>query len=225
MATEILWPEIATVVIVSIQLIVLVGAAYVGWRQVREAQRLREQQNRPFVVIDFDIERGVETYLEVSNLGTSLARDVTFEIDPPLASAVGVPVEELKMLSEGISTLAPGKQLKTFFDIGFQRVESGLPMTYSATIRYTDEDGKRPFTEVIDLDLELFMHLEAPTRRSVHDVNERLKEIRDILRKWSWSSGGLLTISRLEADEKNRQRREEIEERRRQQEGPAKPSA
>jgi hypothetical protein len=35
---------------------------------------------------------------------------------------------------------------------------------------------------------------------------------------------GLLTISRSEADEKNRQRREEIEERRRQQEGPARPS-
>jgi hypothetical protein len=58
------------------------------WNQVREARRLREQQSRPFVVIDFDIERGVvETYLEVANLGNSLARDVTFEITPPLASA------------------------------------------------------------------------------------------------------------------------------------------
>jgi hypothetical protein len=197
------------------QLLILIGAARVAWSQAREARRLREQQNRPFVVIDFDIERGVETFLEISNLGTSLARDVKFEIDPPLASSVDVPVEKFKMLNEGIATLAPGKRLRTFFDMGFQRVNSDLPMAYTATVRYKDEDGKRSFKETLDLDLELFMYLETATRRDVHDVNERLKEIRDALRKWGWSSGGLLTISRAEADEKTRQRREEIEEQRR----------
>jgi hypothetical protein len=32
--------------------LVLVVAAFVAWRQVKEAQRLREEQARPFVVID-----------------------------------------------------------------------------------------------------------------------------------------------------------------------------
>lgn len=215
-AQEVLWPEIVTVGIVGAQLIVLVAAAFVGWHQLREARRLREQQSRPFVVIDFYVERGVETYLEIANLGTSLARDVRFEISPPLASAVDVPVEKFKMLNEGIPTLAPGKRLRTFFDIGFQRVESDLPMSYAAIVEYNDEDRKRSFRENLDLDLELFMYLESPTRRDMHDVHERLEDIGKTLRKWSWSPGGLLTVSRAEADEKNRQRREELDERRRQ---------
>jgi hypothetical protein len=212
----VLWPEVATVAIVSVQLLALSAAALVGWNQVLEARRLREQQSRPFVVIDFDVERAVETYLEVCNLGNSLARDVKFEIMPQLESAVEVSVEKLKMLNEGISTLAPGKRLRTFFDIGFERIQSDLPMSYTAIIRYSDQDRKRSFEEVVDLDLGQFLYLESPTRR---DVNERLKEISDRLRKLTWSGGGLLTISRAEADQKNQERVREIEERRRLQAG------
>lgn len=84
--SQVLWPEVATVAIVGIQPIVLVIAAMVAWSQAREARLLREQQSRPFVVIDFSIERAVETYLEVSNLGNSLARDVELEIAPPFES-------------------------------------------------------------------------------------------------------------------------------------------
>jgi hypothetical protein len=215
MDNPVTWADEAQLYLVGAQLLVLIVAALVAWRQVREARRLREQQNRPFVVIDFGIERGVETYLEVANLGTSLARDVKFEINPPLASAVDVPVDKFKMLNEGIPTLAPGKRLRTFFDIGFQRVESDLPMSYVATVQYKDEDGKRSFKEKLDLDLELFMYLESPTRRDLHDVHERLEDIGKTLRKWSGSPSGLLTISRAEADERNRQRREELEARRR----------
>lgn len=219
MGDGVLWPEVATVAIVGVQLLVLSLAALVGWNQVREARRLREQQSRPFVVIDFDVERAVETYLEVCNLGNSLARDVKFEIAPQLESAVEVPVEKFKMLNEGISTLAPGKRLRTFFDIGFKRIQSDLPMSYTAIIRYSDQDRKRSFEEVVDLDLGQFLYLESPTRRDVHDVNERLKEISETLGKLTWSGGGLLTISRAEADQKNQERVQEFEERRRLQGG------
>jgi hypothetical protein len=100
---EVLWPEVATVAIVAAQLLVLVAAAIVARHQVLEARRLREQQSRPFVIIDFDIERGVEVYLQVANLGNSLAREVTFEITPPLESSIDVPVDKIKMFTEGIA--------------------------------------------------------------------------------------------------------------------------
>lgn len=209
-----LWPEVATVAIVAMQLLVLIAAAIFGWNQVREARRLREQQSRPFVVIDFDIERGVETYLEVVNLGNSLARNVTFKITPPLKSSIDVQVGKFKMFNEGIATLAPGKRYRTFFDTGFQRIGSDLPMTYTAIIRYSDQDGRRSFKESVDLDLAQFLYLETPTRRDVHDVSEHLKEIVGALKKLIWSRGGLLTVSRAEADEIETERRREIESRR-----------
>lgn len=214
MGDVVLWPEVATVAIVGLQLVVLVAAALVGWNQVREARRLREQQSRPFVVIDFDIERGVETYLEVANLGNSLARDVTFEITPPLESSIDVQVEKFKMFNEGIATLAPGKRYRTFFDSGFQRLKSDLPLTYKVIVRYRDQDARRTFEESIDLDLGQFLYLETPSRRDLHDVSEQLKEIVGTLKKLAWNRGGLLTVSRAEADEIEAERRREIEQRR-----------
>jgi hypothetical protein len=214
MTQGVLWPEVATVAIVALQLVVLVAAALVGWSQVREARRLREQQSRPFVVVDFEIERGVEVYLDVANVGNSLARDVTFEITPPLRSSIDVQVEKFKMFNEGIATLAPGKSYRTFFDTGFQRVGSDLPLTYTAIIRYRDQDRRRPFEESIDLDLAQFLYLETPSRRDVHDVSEHLKDIVGALKKLTWSRGGLLTVSRSEADEVEAERRREVERRR-----------
>jgi hypothetical protein len=220
MTKGIVWPEVAAVGLVALQLVVLIVAALFARRQVNEARELREQQNRPFVVIDTDFERAAELFLHVKNLGTSLARDVKIEIEPPLKSAVDIPVAKFKMLSDGISTLAPGKELRTFFDIGFRRHESDLPLVYAATVRYTDEKGKRRFEEKIDLDLEQYMHLHFASRDEIHDVHARLKEIRDIFKRWGWSGGnGLLTISRQEADLKNERRLAEIEEERERKAG------
>ena len=71
-----------------------------------------------------------------------------------------------------------------------------------------------PFEETIDLDLAQFLYLETPSRRDVHDLSEHLKDIVATLRKLTWSRGGLLTVSRAEADEIEAERRREIEERR-----------
>lgn len=219
MGATVTWTDIATVGLVAAQLVVLIVAAFVAWRQVREARELREEQQRPFVVVDFDLQNGYMTFLEVANLGTSLARDVRIEIDPPLASASDVDLAGLKMLNEGIATLAPGKKYRTFFDMGFRRAEADLPMNYIVSVSYTDEKGKRSFNETLNLDLDLFMNLISVTRHDVHDVNKRLEEIRDLLKKWTSSlPGGLLVMNpderrdesaRIVADMRERQQKAE----------------
>lgn len=196
MGATVTWTDTATVGLIAAQLVVLIVAAFVAWRQVREARELREEQQRPFVVVDFDLQNGYMTFLEVVNLGTSLARDVRIEIDPPLASASDVDLADLKMLNEGIATLAPGTKYRTFFDMGFRRAKSDLPMNYTASVSYTDEKGRRSFQETLNLDLDLFMNLISITRHDVHDVNKRLEEIRDLLKKWTSSlPGGLIVMN------------------------------
>jgi hypothetical protein len=193
------WTDIAGFGILAAQLVVLVVAAFVAWRQVREARRLREEQNRPFVVIDFERqERTRAILLTISNLGTSLARDVRFDFTPPLESTWShVPFTELKMFRDGISTLAPGKVIQTIFDISHQRFErrEDLPDVYEARVRYTDERGKRPFDERMHLDLGIYWNLTQVERYGVHDIHERLKDIRNELKKWTASGGGLLSLS------------------------------
>jgi hypothetical protein len=55
-----------------------------AWIQVLQARRLREEQARPFVIVDF--EPGFLVYLTVENIGRTMARDVTIRFDKPLAS-------------------------------------------------------------------------------------------------------------------------------------------
>ncbi len=213
------WTDEAQVYLVAAQLVVLIVAVIFAWRQVREARVLREEQSRPFVVVDIQSDPGSLVYLEVVNMGTSLARDVRIEIDPPLESAIDIPVGKLKMLSEGIATLAPGKKYRSFFDQGPPRNNSDLPMSYVATVTYTDEKGKRPFKETMSLDLDLYMDMTEVTRYGEHEIHERLKEIRDIFRKWTSGIGsGVLALSLEESREEGKQRRGRLEERERQRE-------
>lgn len=79
--------------------------------QRREAQRLRERQERPFVVIDFDVQTLPKAVLiEIVNLGSVLARDVTFAFDPPLQAAVeSAPgYDPAEFVKQTFSTIVPG---------------------------------------------------------------------------------------------------------------------
>jgi hypothetical protein len=115
--------EDLTVGLLAGQLTVLAAAAIFAWRQVGEARRLGEQQARPFVIVDFDVEDFL-FFIEVTNLGATLARDVRVSIDPPLGSAINTTDErmtQLKIFTEGIPTLAPGKKIRTLFDSAIER--------------------------------------------------------------------------------------------------------
>jgi hypothetical protein len=211
------WTEIAAACILGAQLLVLLVAAGVAWYQAQEARRLREDQSRPFVVVDVDFVGTSELFLFVRNLGPALARDVRITIDPPLESSIDdLEVGKFKFLKDGITTLAPGKELRTFFDQGFMRHESGLPLVYTVKITYSDDRGRRSFDESMELDMEQYICLQFAVRRDLHDVHGQLEQINKSLANWTSSGGrGLLTISRAEADAKNAERIAEIEERRR----------
>jgi hypothetical protein len=55
------------------QLVVLVAAALFARAQVREARELRAEQARPFVVVDFELDRRPLINLVVANLGKTMA--------------------------------------------------------------------------------------------------------------------------------------------------------
>ncbi|HEX7058341.1 MAG TPA: hypothetical protein VF176_00620 [Solirubrobacterales bacterium] len=200
MGNPVTWTDEWQVFLVAAQLgVLLVAAAVAGW-QVLEARRLRLERNRPFVVVDFDIDesKGYLLFFEVTNMGTSLARDVQIAIEPPLESAIDVEVSKLKMLNEGIASLPPGKKLRTFFDMSFRRNEErpDLPMTYTATVHYADEQRKREFTETYDLDLDQYMNMQFVTNHGLDDIYEEFKRTRTMMEKWGrGGSGGLLTLT------------------------------
>lgn len=223
MVSAVTWTDEVQVFFVAAQFVVLVIAAGVAWRQVREARELRLEQNRPFVIVDFELDesKGYLVFFEVANMGTSLARDIQIEIDPPLESAIDVEMDKLKMLSEGIATLPPGKKLRTFFDMSFRRNEQrpDLPMNHRATVRYADEKRKRHFTETYDLDLDQYMNMQFVTKHGLDDIHKQLEKIRTVMEKWGWGGGhGLIAMTPEEGRKENDRIVAAMEERRRKSE-------
>ena len=73
--------------------------------------------------------------IRITNIGTTLARDVRFKFTPPLATTHDdTPgrsnLMNLNLFQEGISSLAPGKEIRLFFDQFPARVGAKLPMAY-----------------------------------------------------------------------------------------------
>jgi hypothetical protein len=127
--------------------LVLAAAAAFAWFQVREARRLRKEQARPFVLIDFDA-WGTIVELRITNIGKTIARDIRFKFDPSLTSthdALGDPrgrVGDLSLFKDGIPSLAPGKEIKIFFDHFPGRLEAKLALTYHVTVSYVGHDRR-----------------------------------------------------------------------------------
>jgi hypothetical protein len=214
------WTDEWQVYLLAAQFVVLLLAAGVAGWQVLEARKLRLERNRPFVVVDFDLdmEKGYLIFFDVANTGNSLARDIRIEVVPPLESSIDVPVDKLKMLNDGIATLPPGKRLRTFFDMSFRRNEDekDYPMTHVATVRYKDEKAKRSFEETYNLDLDQYMNMHFLTNHGLGDIYDEIKRTRTMMEKWGWSGGrGLVAMTPEEGRKEGERMREAMEERRR----------
>jgi hypothetical protein len=187
--------------------IVLASAAVVAWRQVKEAKRLREEhqhlreeQARPFVVIDIE-PWSPFVDLKITNVGKTMAQDVQFRFEPKLESVKDeqhgfVPVGETNLFKNGIASFPPGKQITLWFDHYPDRIEKGLPDRYDVEISYVGPSGKR-YAETTILDLGMYRDIGEITRYGIHDVHGRLKEIATTLNSWTHPEG-LKVLTRKE---------------------------
>jgi hypothetical protein len=171
----------------------------VAWRQANEARRLREEQARPFVIIDFHPWSTI-IELKIKNVGTTLARNVKFEFNPAMSTTLDDtpgrgPIMDMNLFRNGIPSLAPGKEITILFDRFPTRVEQNLPLTYDVRVSYTDNSGT-PWSEPTVLDLAMYLGTGGITRHDIHDVHKRLEEIVREIRKWTFSGGGVKVMDR-----------------------------
>ena len=69
------WTDIATAIATSISALVFIVSAWYARSQVKAAARqLREDQMRPYVVVDLDVSRPPIFSLYVANAGATMAR-------------------------------------------------------------------------------------------------------------------------------------------------------
>jgi len=171
---------------------VLAAAALYARGQLQEARRLRLDTQRPFVVIDLIRNRPQFMDISIKNVGPLPATDVTFRFDPEIRSTTyegrdleqkGIPVlAEQPMFKNGIPTLAPGREMTLHFDhIPTRHTREDMPDRYTVYISYSGPveryDNER---SVLDLSIHrATMHL---AEHDLHDIHERIEEIRDAIK-------------------------------------------
>jgi hypothetical protein len=109
------WPAVAALAAwATVGIYIVIGLF--AWGQVHEARKLREEQARPCVIVDF--EPSFLVYLTVENLGRTMARDVSIQFDKPLQTTFEgrSELDESPLFRLPIPTLPPGKKIRVLFD-------------------------------------------------------------------------------------------------------------
>jgi hypothetical protein len=208
----------------GLQFAVLVTAAIVALRQVREARAQREQQGRPFVVMTLEVATTVAQF-KIENVGRTIARNVRFEFNPPIESswdgeAGHVPIAQTNLLKHGIPTLPPGKPVEALFDQLPARLGREMPDDYEVTVSYEGPLGKT-YSEPMTIGYSHLKEVGRIHRADIHDVHKEIKDIARELHRWTYLGKGLRVMTRDDVKEDRR----EMEERFAQQEAEAKAAA
>jgi len=174
-------------------LVVYVVIAKYAKGQLDQAERIRIEQSRPYVIAEFV--PGFLIHFRVRNIGTTLARSVRISWnewpESSLRESVWSNREKFTLFRSGVPSLAPHQEIQTLFDSFVARNEKGLPMSYTVTVSYSDSAG-RGYEEEFLLDLNVYLGLEQVDVKTVHDVAKELKKIADLMKGWkAFGQGGL----------------------------------
>ena len=209
------WTSLATWTGVLVATAAATAAVVVGRRQLDEAQRLRNEQAQPYVVVFADDSGGDPRHIDlvIKNFGQTAATDIRVTFSEPLHSAVLEEQSPIKV-PEVIPVLVPGQEWRTFWDFTPRRDASDLPRRYDAEVRFKDARGKQEFDYQFVFDWQALIDRGFIDIRTLHDAARALDEISKTLQR-STTMQGINVLSRDGDAYDTRQR--EAAERRRQQ--------
>lgn len=151
---------------------------------VEEMKKTRVEANSAEVIMYFDVQNE-RMYLIVENIGNTIAKDISIEIDPELKDSDNEKYEHLKE----ISFLPPNYQIKTFFDMKFHYFnEYGDLPKFRFTITFTNIYNNRIKREYIsDLtylkSVSYLMSESDSIEMSLTKINKEFKKTNSYLKK------------------------------------------
>lgn len=156
---------------------------------VREMQRAREEEHRPYVYFDVHFENNREMHFVLRNEGTMAALNVELELDQNLKvwnSLVRRSKEKDYFLQDmaihdDIEMLAPGDEFKEWVDDTSQFFRNNDERRLTGRLRYEDTNHKK-FALAIDLDLEPYLQRSQVFQKNFSDLVRSIENIRRRLR-------------------------------------------
>lgn len=122
--------------------------------------------SRPDVYVDFSVRRGL-LFVTVHNIGTASAYHVVTSFDRPLRGLGGRRDLATLALFRSLLFLPPGKRISQLVDAADTWFRRETSTRLTATLTYTDRDGRR-YTESVPHDLAVYRDLAEPLPRAPH---------------------------------------------------------
>jgi hypothetical protein len=170
---------------------ITIGLLWLAWRQLVHAREARNDQTRPFVIVDVDF-RSILIMLTVKNTGLTAARKVRVTFDEPLTSAATDPDwQASSAFKSGIPFMAPGRELRFFLDSYLERTEKLYPMVIKGVVKYFGPIEDVPeYEESFLIDLTTYEGTQLP-EKGMHELVGEVITLRKELAKWTLGVRGL----------------------------------
>ncbi len=164
--------EKATTIIATISIFFAAVSSFASLLQAVEAQRQREDQERPYVIAYFEASSNGAFYFVIENVGNSPAYDLKIIFSPSPIDYADRPLNEISLFSNPITFLPAGKSIRQIVGVTFRFFENNKLARFSVNITYKSVRGEL-FSENIEHDLEYLRQTTLPGKLT----NDYLKEI------------------------------------------------
>ena len=227
------WTGIYTLLTAGLFAVAIAAALYAKrqWKiardQIDEMRKAELEGRRPYVIVTVEYSETSRHLFDlvVRNIGQRPAEVVSISLDPPPVSAnetAGYELSNAKMLKEPVAMIAPGQEMRAFYDSYIGRDgRDDLPSTHRVRLSYQDSSGHE-YTEASVVDINAMRGTTFTEVKTVHDIAKSLTDIQNTLNNASvLGRRGILEAevsveSRLEQQE--RLAKEQAESRRKREE-------
>lgn len=187
------WTAIYSLLTAGLLAVAAIAAIYAKrqWRSAREQTRdtraAELEANRPYVIATVEPSATSRHLFDlvVKNIGHRPAFAVSIELDPPPVRARetdGFELSKAKMLNEPVSLIAPGQELRAFYDSHIERNgKEDLPTSHDVSLRYRDSSGHE-FNETAVIDVDAMKGTMYTEVKTIHDVAKSLAEVEKTLK-------------------------------------------
>jgi hypothetical protein len=186
------WTGIYTLLTTGLLAVAVIAALYAKrqWnsarQQISEMRQAELEARRPYILVTAEPSETSRHLFDlvVRNIGQRPAENVSISIDPPPVRARetdGPKLSNAKMLREPVAIIAPGQEMRAFYDSHIERNgRDDLPTSHKVLLSYQDSSGHK-YTGTSVIDINAMRGTMFTTVKTIHDIGESLAEIQKTL--------------------------------------------
>jgi hypothetical protein len=154
--------------------------------QIQEGRAAELEARRPYVIVTIEpAETSRHLFdLVVRNIGQRPAVAVSISLDPPpvrTQETAGLEMSNAKMLTEPVAMIAPGQEMRAFYDSHIERNgRDDLPTSHKVLLSYQDSSGHK-YTETSVVDINAMKGTMFTDVKTVHDIAISLAKVQETL--------------------------------------------